>query len=35
LQLKEPAISAELHMLLQRIAWETVSAYPMSGVTAK
>ncbi|MBM3996109.1 MAG: hypothetical protein FJ303_18460 [Planctomycetes bacterium] len=32
---KEPAISAELHELLQRIAWETVSSYPMSGVTAK
>ena len=35
LQVKEPAISAELHDLLQRIAWDTVSAYPMSGVTAK
>jgi hypothetical protein len=32
---KEPAISAELHDLLQRIAWETVSTYPMSGVTGK
>lgn len=32
---KEPAISAELHALLQRIAWETVSNYPMSGVKAK
>ena len=32
---KEPALSAELHDLLQRIAWDTVSAYPMSGVSAK
>jgi hypothetical protein len=32
---KEPAISPELHDVLQRIAWETVSTYPMSGVTAK
>jgi hypothetical protein len=32
---KEPAISGELHALLQRIAWETVSSYPMSGVSAK
>jgi hypothetical protein len=35
LQVKEPALSAELHALLQRIAWDTVSTYPMSGVTAK
>jgi hypothetical protein len=35
LQIKEPSISAELHDLLQRIAWDTVSAYPMSGVAAK
>jgi len=32
LQVKEPAISAELHALLQRIAWDTVSGYAMSGV---
>jgi hypothetical protein len=35
LDVKEPAISAELHNLLQRIAWDTVSTYPMSGVAAK
>jgi hypothetical protein len=35
LPVREPAISAELHELLQRIAWDTVSTYPMSGVTAK
>jgi hypothetical protein len=35
LQVKEPAISPELQALLQRIAWDTVSTYPMSGVTAK
>lgn len=35
LDVKEPAINAELHAILQRIAWETVSNYPMSGVTAK
>ena len=33
LRVKEPAISAELHDLLQRIAWDTCSTYPMSGVT--
>lgn len=32
---KEPSISPELNALLQRIAWETVSNYPMSGVAAK
>jgi len=35
LRVNEPAISAELHDLLQRIAWDTVTAYPMSGVAAK
>jgi len=35
LQVKEPAISDELHALLQRLAWDTVSAYAMSGVKAK
>lgn len=35
LKVQEPAISAELHDLLQRIAWETVSTYPMSGVAPK
>jgi hypothetical protein len=35
LQVKEPNISSELHALLQRIAWDTVSTYPMSGVKAK
>ncbi|MBI3822922.1 MAG: hypothetical protein HY289_09640 [Planctomycetes bacterium] len=35
IDVKEPAISAELNTLLQRIAWETVSSYAMSGVTAK
>ena len=35
LRVREPSISAELHDLLQRIAWDTVSAYPMSGVAAK
>jgi hypothetical protein len=34
LEVKEPAISTELHTLLQRVAWETISAYPMSGVKA-
>ena len=35
LRVKEPAVGAELHDLLQRVAWDTVSGYPMSGVTAK
>ena len=35
LRVNEPAISPELHELLQRIAWETVSSYPMSGVAVK
>ena len=35
LDVREPAISAELHALLQRIAWDTVSTYPMSGRAAK
>jgi hypothetical protein len=35
LQVKEPSISAELNALLQRIAWDTVLTYPMSGVAVK
>jgi hypothetical protein len=35
LAVQEPAVSVELHALLQRIAWDTVRAYPLSGVTAK
>ncbi|MFO0965052.1 MAG: hypothetical protein U0793_05625 [Gemmataceae bacterium] len=35
LSVKDAAIGEELRDLLQRIAWDTVSAYPMSGVTAK
>lgn len=35
LQVKEAGLDAELHELLQRLAWNTVTAYPMSGVTAK
>lgn len=35
LDVKEPAISAELHTLLQQIAWDAVTSYPMSGVQAK
>jgi hypothetical protein len=35
LKVKDPAINPELNALLQRIAWETVSTYPMSGVQAK
>jgi hypothetical protein len=35
LPVKEPGINAQLHELLQRIAWETVTAYPMSGVKAR
>lgn len=35
LRMNEPAISPELHELLQRIAWDTVSGYPMSGISAK
>jgi len=35
LKAKEPAISDELHSILQRIAWDTVSSYPPSGVRAK
>lgn len=34
LKTKEPAISEELNTLLQKIAWETVTAYPLSGVKA-
>jgi hypothetical protein len=34
LKVSEPGISEELNSLLQRIAWETVTAYPMSGVKA-
>ena len=35
LDVKEPAIDADLHKLLQRIAWDTVSSYSLSGVKAK
>ena len=35
LRVKEPSVSAELHDLLQRVAWDTVTAYHLSGVTAK
>lgn len=35
LKLKDPAISDELDALLQRLAWETVTAYPFSGVKEK
>jgi hypothetical protein len=35
LEVKDAGISADLNALLQRIAWETVSAYPLSGVNAK
>jgi hypothetical protein len=34
LKVKEEGISDELNALLQRIAWETVTAYSMSGVKA-
>jgi hypothetical protein len=34
LKLPEPGVSDELHVLLQQIAWDTVRAYPMSGVKA-
>jgi len=34
LKANEPSVSAELNALLQRIAWETVTVYPMSGVKA-
>jgi hypothetical protein len=32
---KEPGLSEELNTLLKKIAWETVTSYPMSGVKAK
>jgi hypothetical protein len=32
LKVNDPSISDELNALLQRIAWETVTAYPLSGV---
>jgi hypothetical protein len=35
LKVKDAGLSEELDTLLQRIAWETVTAYPMSGVKAK
>lgn len=35
LKVKEASLGVELHDLLQRIAWDTVTAYPMSGVAAK
>lgn len=34
IKMTETGISDELNALLQRIAWETVTAYPMSGVKA-
>jgi hypothetical protein len=34
-KIKDAAVSPELDALLQKIAWETVTAYPMSGVKAK
>ncbi len=34
LKVSEKDVSDELNALLQRIAWETVTAYPMSGVEA-
>jgi hypothetical protein len=35
LKVEDKDISSELAALLQKIAWETVTAYPMSGVKAK
>ncbi len=35
LKVKDPAISEELDALLQKIAWETVTGYAMSGVREK
>jgi hypothetical protein len=35
LKVSDPAISDELNELLQKVAWETVTEYPMSGVKAK
>jgi hypothetical protein len=35
LKVKEAGVSDELNALLQRIAWETVTNYPMSGVKEK
>ena len=34
IKVNEPAIGEELNALLQRIAWETVTSYPLSGVKA-
>ena len=34
LKVEERSVNDEQHTILQRIAWETVSAYPYSGVTA-
>ena len=34
LKTNDPGISEELNALLQKIAWETVTAYPLSGVKA-
>jgi hypothetical protein len=35
LKVEEKGVSDELNKLLQQIAWDTVTAYPMSGVKAK
>jgi hypothetical protein len=35
LKVNETGVSEELNSLLQQIAWDTVSNYPMSGVTGK
>jgi hypothetical protein len=34
LKVSEPGVSDDLNALLQRLAWDTVTAYPMSGVKA-
>jgi hypothetical protein len=34
LKVNEPGVGEELNELLQRLAWETVTAYPLSGVKA-
>lgn len=34
LKVSEPGVSEELNTLLQQIAWDTVTAYPLSGVKA-
>ena len=35
LKMDVPGVDADQHAILQRIAWETVSAYPYAGVAAK